>query len=156
MDYRNNCRFIEKTKNREDVYILHFVFETKEQRFDGWKSLSFYRIGYVSEGEGVYRTQYGDYVLKKGDVFFGTPGSLYALQSIRDFQYYYIGYLGDRPLKLMEQLKINAKNCIFHGFASNCIEGGGDNVFIVDNAFYNIPYYVTLQYTKTTDEWEVV
>lgn len=114
MEHGNYCRFIGKQHSNEDVYVLHFVLETKEQRFDGWKSLSFYRICYVSEGEGVYRTQHGEYRLKKGDVFFGIPGMLYAVQSVKDFQYYYIAYLGKRPLKIMEQLKINARRCVFY------------------------------------------
>ena len=86
MEMENVCRFIERQQMSEDVHVMHFVLETKEQHFDGWKTLSFYRMAYVLEGEGVYHTQHGQYRLRKGDIFFCLPAMLHAVQSIKEFR----------------------------------------------------------------------
>jgi YesN/AraC family two-component response regulator len=96
-----------------DLHILHLVYETKPQNFDNWKTLSYYRMHFVLEGEGVLHTQIGDRRLSPGDVFFCLPSTPYALQSIQDFRYAYIGYLGDRANATAHKFNISVQNCVF-------------------------------------------
>ena len=116
MNDMNICRFVENVKQNNNIFIMHCVFEKKEQEFDSWKTLSFYKMAYVSEGEGIYHTQQRTYHLKKGDVFFCKPGMLYGIQSVQNFSYYYVGCLGERIMSLIDTCKIESKNCVFPNF----------------------------------------
>ena len=112
----NICTFITKHSNYGDLHILHLVYETKRQRFDGWKTAPYYRMHFVTQGEGVLHTQNGEYRLSAGDVFFCLPSTPYAIQSIKDFHYAYIAYLGERANATAHKFGINIKNCVFSGF----------------------------------------
>ena len=112
----NICKFVAQENNGGDLYPLHYVFETHEQIFDKWRILAHYRMHYVYKGNAVLHTQNGKFELKKGDVFFCFPSVPYGLESVSDFQYYYIGYTGTRALRIMNKLDLNEKNCVFLGF----------------------------------------
>ena len=110
----NVCTFIQHHPSN-DLHIFHVVYETKTQYFDGWKTLSFYRIHFVTNGEGILHTQNGEYHLSAGDIFFCLPSTPYGLQSIKDFRYAYVGYLGERANATAHNFSISVKNCVFHG-----------------------------------------
>ncbi len=112
----NVCNFIPPQPSYGDLHIFHLVYETKKQVFNGWQSLSYYRLLFVLEGEGILHTQSGEYKLFENDVFFCLPSTPYALQSVDNFRYAYIGYLGERANATAEKFKINVTNCVFHGF----------------------------------------
>ena len=118
MIFENICNFIPPQTTTGDLHILHLVHETSEQRFDGWKTLSYYRMHYVLEGSGVLHTQNGEYRLSKGDVFFCLPSMPYALQSLQGFRYGYIGYLGAKANATAEKYKISVQNCVFKNLLS--------------------------------------
>lgn len=109
----NICTFIPNRPSK-DLHIFHVVYETKPQSFDGWKTLSFYRMHFVTNGQGVLHTQNGEYPLTAGDVFFCLPSTPYFLQSVKDFRYAYVGYLGERANETVHNFSINVKNCVFH------------------------------------------
>lgn len=116
-DYNENiCNFIASSPSLGDIHILHLVYETKKQRFDGWKTISYYRIHYVVSGEGVLHTQNGDYKLSKNDVFFCLPSMPFAIQSIKDFKFVYISFMGERANAIFQKYKINANNCTFKNY----------------------------------------
>lgn len=92
MNDNNICKFILQKSNENDLCILHYVFETHEQKFDKWITPANYRIHYALTGTAVLHTQRGDINLKKGDVFFTLISVPYGLESSRDFTYYYILY----------------------------------------------------------------
>ena len=106
---QNVCMFI-PPQNSEEIYVLHFVYETKPQVFDGWKTLSYYKMHVVLGGDGVLHTHNGEYNLKKGDVFFCLPACPFGLESRNDFKFAYVSFLGNLANKYTDQLKITAKN----------------------------------------------
>ena len=112
----NICMFIPNSPSLGDIHVLHYVLETKKQRFDGWKSISYYRMHYVVEGEGVIHTHNGDHKLSKGDVFFCLPSTPFALQSIKNFKFIYISFIGERANAIFHKYSINVKNCIFKNY----------------------------------------
>lgn len=116
MNDNNICKFILQKSNENDLCILHYVFETHEQKFDKWITPANYRIHYALTGTAVLHTQRGDINLKKGDVFFTLISVPYGLESSRDFTYYYIGYTGTKAIQIMNKLSIDESNCVFHEF----------------------------------------
>ena len=68
---------------------------------------------YVLEGKGILHTQNGQYLLEKGDVFFCLPSTPYALQSVENFQYAYVGFLGSEANRLAHEHEISIRNCTF-------------------------------------------
>ncbi len=118
MQENNVCMFIPTNNHPNDIHIIHFVLETKKQIFNGWKSLAFYRMHVVLNGEGVLHTHNGEHRLHKGDVFFCLPACPFAIQSIKEFKYSYVGFLGKEANKLIDELKINVNNCVFTNLES--------------------------------------
>ena len=116
MSDNNICKFILQKDNGNDLCILHYVFETRKQKFDKWITPAYYRIHYALTGTAVLHTQSGDINLKKGDVFFSLISVPYSLESSCDFTYYYIGYTGTKAMQLMNRLRIDENNCVFHEF----------------------------------------
>lgn len=114
MDNQNVCMFI-PTKTHSDVHIVHFVYETKKQVFDGFKSLSIFRLYAVLEGSGTLITQSGKYSLSKGDVFITLPTVPFAIDSGEVFHYAYIGFIGELANELIYKNKISHSNCVFRG-----------------------------------------
>lgn len=113
---RNVCTFIPNNPHQGNLQIIHLVYETKPQIFDGWKTHHFFRMHFVTDGKGVLHTQYGTHTLNKGDIFFCLPSCPYAIQSIENFKYIYIGYLGERSIATADKFNLTIKNCVFKSF----------------------------------------
>ncbi len=116
MSCKDVCHFIPEYKDNVSVQIINFVLETEKQLAENKKTSSVYMMNYVLEGEGVFHTQRGSYPLSKGDVFFCLPASPYAIESVNNFQYMYISFLGTRANLIMDKLNIHTQNCVFSGF----------------------------------------
>lgn len=142
----NICSFIQNQHSLGDIHILHYVLETKKQRFDGWKSVSHHKIHFVIEGEGVLHTHNGDYKLAKGDVFFCLPSAPYAIQSVRNFKYAYIGLIGEKANALFHKFNINIKNCVFRDyiFLSEMWEKGFEIPIEVANFYFEGVFLSTM------------
>ena len=114
MNNVNICKFISDNP-KLNLHILHLVYETQPQQFDKWKTISFFRMHYVTEGQAILYTQNGEYKLSYGDVFFCLPSTPYAIQTIDNFRYIYVGYLGERANQTADKYNISVNNCVFHG-----------------------------------------
>lgn len=112
----NICRFIPSHPSNEGIQIFNFVQETQSQIYSGLTSFSTYRMHLVIQGKGSFHTPSQIQKLRKGDLFFIMPAVPCAIESTEDFQYLYISFLGTRANALMDTLKINSKNFLFHGF----------------------------------------
>lgn len=112
----NICRFIDKNNNSNDIHIVNFVLETKQQTFDKLIGSSSYKMYYVINGTGFLHLQDRLLDLSANDVFFTMPGSPSAIESVNNFEYMYISFLGTRPIEIMDRLNINRMNCLFHNF----------------------------------------
>ena len=108
----NICNFIPYKNDYHSIHPINFVFETKKQEFNGIISQSMYKVYYVHSGRGILHLTGKNIELSAGDIFFTFPGIPFCIESIENFTYMYISYLGTRSNMIMEKLKISHTN--FH------------------------------------------
>ena len=120
MEENNICRFIPRHHDYEAIHTINFVLERKPQNYENLKINSVYRMHLVVNGTGRLYTPGHSYSLKKGDVFFVLPATLSAIESLENFEYIYISYIGARANMIMDKLKITIHNCVFHDFDEIC------------------------------------
>ncbi len=113
MAEQNVCRFVPREINDHSLHTVHFVLETKEQIYTGLRLKSLYTIYFVIQGTGKLHTRGNVFSLKAGDVFFSFPAEPFAIESVTDFQYMYISFLGARGNRIIDKLGISSKNPIF-------------------------------------------
>lgn len=112
----NICRFIPLRKDFDSLHTINFVLETKPQPFDALKTTSLYRMHLVTRGTGILHTPGRTHPLKPGDLFFGLPALPFAIESLQDFEYLYISFIGPRANMLLDRLRINSQNYLFPDF----------------------------------------
>ena len=110
MAEQNVCRFVPRESNDHSIHTIHFVLETKEQVYTGLRLKALYTMYFVIQGKGKLHTKGEIRELKEGDVFFSFPAEPFAIESVSDFQYIYISFLGARGNRIMEQLGISPKS----------------------------------------------
>jgi AraC-like DNA-binding protein len=110
MAEQNVCRFVPHEINDHSIHTVHFVFETKEQIYTGLRLKSLYTVYFVMQGSGRLHTRGEVLALEKGDVFFSFPAEPFAIESVEDFQYMYISFLGARGNRIMDKLGISSKS----------------------------------------------
>ena len=108
------CHFVPHDRENQAIQTIHFVRETRPQPNSALKSLSLYRIYYVCSGTGMLHTAGRTDPLTEGDVFLTFPGEPFCIESIAQFTYLYIGFLGARGNQIMERLQIGHRNFLFH------------------------------------------
>lgn len=113
MAEQNVCRFVPREINDHSIHTVHFVLETKEQIYTGLRLKSLYTVYYVLQGQGKLHTRGQVLSVKKGDVFFSFPAEPFAIESVADFQYMYISFLGARGNRIMEKLGVSSKTVLF-------------------------------------------
>ncbi|MBE6558219.1 MAG: AraC family transcriptional regulator [Ruminococcaceae bacterium] len=109
MAEQNVCRFVPREINDHSIHTIHFVLETKEQIYTGLRLKALYTMYFVVQGQGKLHTKGDVRTVGKGDVFFSFPAEPFAIESVADFQYMYISFLGARGNRIMEQLGISPK-----------------------------------------------
>jgi AraC-like DNA-binding protein len=112
-EQNNICRFVPREINDHSIHTVHFVLETEEQLYTGLRIKSLYTVYLVTGGTGRLHTQGEVLSLKQGDVFFTFPAVPFAIESVSDFQYMYISFLGARGNRIMEKLGICAKSPLY-------------------------------------------
>lgn len=111
----NICRFVPEGRDAYRINILYYVLETKPQLLHGLRASAFYTMYLALDGEAALHTASGNSEIHSGDLFFSMPSVPFAIESKEGFRYIYISYMGPRANALMEMLKINPQNCVFHG-----------------------------------------
>lgn len=111
---QNICHFIPFHKDIHSIHTINFVLETKPQQYDRLKSESVYKMYYVCSGKGLIHTLGKTTPLSQGDLFFTFPADSFAIESVENFTYMYISFVGLRGNMIMESLNINNKNFLFH------------------------------------------
>ena len=111
---QNICHFIPFHKDTHSIHTINFVLETKPQSYDRLKSESVYKMYYVCSGKGLIHTLGKTTPLSQGDLFFTFPADSFAIESVENFTYMYISFIGIRGNMIMESLNINSNNFIFH------------------------------------------
>jgi AraC-like DNA-binding protein len=113
---QNICLFIPRSGGVLPMQMLNFVYETKQQSGEPLQLPSTYRCHYVMEGEGELRLEHKSYQLLAGDIFFTLPAVPYAIRSGVDFKYAYVTYLGERAVRLSDELGLGRDRLIFRSF----------------------------------------
>ncbi len=111
----NVCHFVPYHKDYQSIHTINFVLETKELPYNGLITQAVYRMCCVRSGKGFLHTMGKILPLKKGDVFFTFPAYPFCIESVEDFSYMYISFLGTRANMIMEKLKISKYNHTFEG-----------------------------------------
>lgn len=111
---QNICHFIPFHKNIHSIHTINFVLETKPQQYERLKSESVYKMYYVCGGKGLIHTLGKITPLSQGDLFFTFPADSFAIESIENFTYMYISFVGLRGNMIMESLNINSNHFLFH------------------------------------------
>ena len=113
MSEQNVCRFVPREINDHSIHTVHFVLETKEQIYTGLRLKSLYTVYFVCKGTGRLHIRGNVLSLKQGDVFFSFPAEPFAIESVDDFRYMYISFLGARGNRIMDKLGISAKSPLY-------------------------------------------
>lgn len=113
MAEQNVCHFVPREVNDHSIHTVHFVLETKEQIYTGLRLKSLYTVYFVIQGVGKLHTRGEIMSLKQGDIFFSFPAEPFAIESVVDFQYMYISFLGARGNRIMDMLGISHKTSLF-------------------------------------------
>lgn len=113
MAEQNVCHFVPREVNDHSIHTVHFVLETKEQIYTGLRLKSLYTVYFVIQGVGKLHTRGEIMSLKQGDIFFSFPAEPFAIESVADFQYMYISFLGARGNRIMDMLGISHKTSLF-------------------------------------------
>ena len=111
----NICHFIPYHKDYHSIHTINFVLETKPQPYSSLKSQSVYKMHFVSGGKGNLHVAGKILPLSQGDIFFTFPATPHCIESVQDFTYMYISFLGSRANMIMDQLKISQQNLLFTG-----------------------------------------
>ena len=113
MAEQNVCHFVPREVNDHSIHTVHFVLETKEQIYTGLRLKSLYTVYFVIQGVGKLHTRGEIMSLKQGDIFFSFPAEPFAIESVADFRYMYISFLGARGNRIMDMLGISHKTSLF-------------------------------------------
>jgi len=111
----NICNFIPYRNDYHSIHTINFVFETKKQTFNRIISQAMYKVYYVCSGKGILHLTGKTVEVSEGDIFFTFPGVPFCIESVENFTYMYISFLGTRSNQIMEKLKISNKNFLFSG-----------------------------------------
>lgn len=113
MAEQNVCRFVPREINDHSIHTIHFVLETKEQIYTGLRLKSLYTMYYVLQGTGKLHTRGDVLPLKQGEIFFSFPAEPFAIESVSDFRYMYISFLGARGNRILDKLGISVKTPLY-------------------------------------------
>lgn len=112
MENENFCAFVAERESFGDVRVLYYVYETRPQPL-AWRSVTFSRMHFVTEGEGVLHTPSGEFPLTAGDVFILMPGMPYMIDTAGGLKYVYVCVNGDRVRDIAEMLRVTPASCVF-------------------------------------------
>ena len=114
----NICHFIPYHKDYHSIHTINFVLETKPQIYTSLTTQAVYKMHFVCNGTGNLHISGKIIPLSQGDIFFTFPDMPHCLESVQDFSFMYISFLGSRANMIMDNLKISLQNFLFH----NCHE----------------------------------
>lgn len=111
----NICHFIPYHQDLHSIHTIHFVFETKPQKYRSLKTEAVFKMYYVYSGTGFLHTLGKVQPCCEGDIFFTFPGIPFEIESKENFTYLYISFLGARSNQIMEKTGISKNNFYFSG-----------------------------------------
>lgn len=114
----NICKFVSTRRAREEINIIHFVYE-KSARFEQKFILpAAYSVAFVTEGAGILHTTAGAQKIASGDIFILFSAGAYYIENTDGLKYIYITFVGSRAPGLMERLHAPRAQSVYHGMDS--------------------------------------
>ena len=110
------CRFIPAKDYTDDLKTVHFVYETEHHTLSQPFLRPIYYLVLLTDGEATLKMAGVEHKIRVGDLFFGSPGCPYYLESEKPIRYMYISFFGSCVPKLFERLGIGIKEPVFRGF----------------------------------------
>ncbi|MCQ2425566.1 MAG: AraC family transcriptional regulator [Lachnospiraceae bacterium] len=111
----NVCKFPITPISASEIVTSNFVFE-KNWNPDTRLILSFFRMYFVSAGEGTLVTGEGSFSLSPGDVFFTFPAKEFEIVNSGGLKTIYISFSGRRAQPLCDRLRLTSQSPIRHGY----------------------------------------
>ena len=112
----NICKFVSTRKMREELNILHFVYEKNACFAPKFILPSTYSVAFVTGGTGALHTPGQTFSLANGDIFLVFPAKPYYIENTQALQYIYITFIGSRAPALIERLHAAQATPVYHGF----------------------------------------
>lgn len=110
------CEFIPDKNYRGNLKIVNFVYEADFKNLPQPFFKPFNIIYLVTKGEGVLKSDGGQFAISEGCVFFTFSGCFFEIEADEDLEYMYISFVGDSMSKVFETLGINHKTPVFYDF----------------------------------------
>lgn len=112
----NICKFVSTRTVREEINIIHFVYEKNAQFAPRFILPSTYSVAFVTQGEGVLHTTAGAHRIASGDFFVIFSAQAYYIENVRELNYIYITFVGSRAPTLMERLQMNKSAPVYQEY----------------------------------------
>lgn len=115
MNHDNICKFVPSVSEApSEISSVNFVLEnTRVAEKEAIRSV--YAIHLITAGEGVFVCDGKEYSVRKGDVFFTLPSSLYAIRGVRELEYMYVSFLGLGAPTLLKRIFSATEKKVFRG-----------------------------------------
>lgn len=113
----NICKFVSTRTVREEINIIHFVYEKNAQFEPRFILPSTYSVAFVTQGEGRLHTASGTHDISSGDFFVIFSAQAYYIENVRDLNYIYVTFIGSRAPTLMERLQLAHRAPVYHDYA---------------------------------------
>ena len=113
----NICKFVSTKTVREEINIIHFVYEKNAQFEPRFILPSTYSVAFVTQGEGRLHTPSGAHEIASGDFFVIFSAQAYYIENVRDLNYIYVTFIGSRAPALMERLQLACHAPVYHDYA---------------------------------------
>lgn len=107
------CQIIPAKNDNRNIKTIHFVYETEFHKLHQPFFYSIYRLHLVTQGNATVKTVHSSFQIKKGDLFFAFPASLYEIKGSNDFTYCYISFMGTGIPDLFEELQISEDTPVY-------------------------------------------
>lgn len=109
------CNFI-PAKGKDDLKVVHFVYETEFQKLRQPFVHSIYYMHLVVRGEGKLKLLSREYPLGVGTLFFSFPGVPFEIEGSSDLTYTYLSFMGLRAQELLRDLGVDTVHPVRYGF----------------------------------------
>ena len=140
MNTKNMCKFVSDS-SVGTMNTTNFVYERLVPHSGKMQLLSNHAIYLVMQGEGEYSGELIRERLGPGMLFFSFAGVPFRIDNIRDFQYMFITFKGERANELFERFGITSKHCVFEGFEAlgplwrdSLTRAGGENIDLLSES----------------------
>lgn len=112
------CRFIPKDQSRNDLQVIHFVYESEHHKLKQPFIRPFYYVFLVTEGNATLRLLEKEFPVTVGDIFFTFPGTQFEIIADGDIRYAYMSFVGSSVRAQYEALGIKQSEPVYKGYES--------------------------------------